>query len=109
MVSLSLYNVPAPGQCLRGEDKFLGTVRTAMHKAPLTALAAGLRARLAAKDVELQLRIVDMQTVDVQNEVYGELDYQGLVLEKHRVGTSFSRVSDAIKDSDIVGINANYT
>jgi hopanoid C-3 methylase len=109
MVSLSLYNVPAPGQCLPGEDRFLGTVRIGMHKAPLTALAAGLRERLAAKDVELHLRVVDMQTVDVQNEVYGELDYQGLMLEKHRVGTSFSRVTDTIKDSDIVGINANYT
>ena len=31
---VSLYAVPAPGQKIKGETSYLGTVRTHMHKAP---------------------------------------------------------------------------
>ena len=109
MMQISLYAVPAPGQTIKGEDKFLGTVRTHMHKAPFTALVAGLRGRLEERGVRAQIRIVDMQTLSADRTQYGEVDFGGLVLEKFRVGCAFEDMIDNLKDDDIIGINANFT
>ena len=49
MLTVTLFSVPAPGQCVKGDDRFLGTVRTNMHKAPLTALAAGLEESMLSR------------------------------------------------------------
>ncbi|HEY0514094.1 MAG TPA: radical SAM protein [Thermoanaerobaculia bacterium] len=102
MLNVALFAVPAPGQCIRGEEQYLGTVRTHMHKAPLTALAAWVRETA-------NVRIVDMQTRDRQATRYGEIEFEGMVLEKYRLGCPFEAVDDEIRDSDIVGINANFT
>jgi len=104
MLNVTLFSVPAPGQCIKGEGEYLGTVRTHMHKAPLTALAAWTR-----HEEGVAVRIVDMQTLRREATPYGEIDYEGLVLEKHRVGAPFEAVDDEIRDSDVVGINANFT
>jgi hopanoid C-3 methylase len=109
MIQVSLYAVPAPGQSIKGDAKFIETVRTHMHKAPYTALLAGVKARLAEYGVPSYLRIVDMQTLADDREKYGEIDFGGLTLEKFRVGCPFERVADSLRDDDIVGINANFT
>lgn len=101
-MKVTLYAIPAPGQSIYGEQQYLGTVRTHMHKAALTALAAWVK---PVADVS----IVDMQTQNPQAIKYGEIDFNGLVLEKYRVGTPFDEVAESIKESDIVGINANFT
>jgi radical SAM superfamily enzyme YgiQ (UPF0313 family) len=109
MMQVSLYAVPAPGQSIKGESKFVETVRTHMHKAPFTALIAGLPERLEELGVRAEVRVVDMQTLAPDREKYGEIDFGGLTLEKFRVGCCFERVADFLKDDDIVGINANFT
>ena len=109
MITVTLYAVPAPGQCIKGESKFLGTVRTNMHKAPLTALAAGLEQCLDREGVKTSVSIVDMQTTKSGMTKYGELDLDGLMLEKYRVGMPFEGANDSLDASDIVGINSNFT
>lgn len=109
MILASLYSVPAPGQRLRGETKFLGTVRTHMHKAPLTALASGTRERLQRRGIAATIRIIDMQTLGSDEECYGSLDYEGLILDKFRIGCTFESVADRVREDDVVGINANFT
>lgn len=42
MITVSLYVIPFPGQCVKGEDTFLETVRPYVHKSPYTALIAGV-------------------------------------------------------------------
>jgi len=115
MLTVTLFSVPAPGQCIKGDDRFLGTVRTSMHKAPLTALAAGLKEDLLARDVELDLRICDMQTQGAETyedrfkERYGEFQLGSITLEKYRIGLPFEAVVAEITDSNVVGINSNFT
>ncbi|WP_454869164.1 B12-binding domain-containing radical SAM protein [Pseudomonas farris] len=115
MLTVTLFSVPAPGQCVKGDDRFLGTVRTSMHKAPLTALAAGLKEAMLARGVIVDVRICDMQTQgalrveDRLKEKYGELCFGDLVLEKYRVGLPFNAVIKEIQESDVIGINSNFT
>lgn len=115
MLRVTLFSVPAPGQCIKGDDRFLGTVRTNMHKAPLTALVAGLRNTLLARDVVVDLRICDMQTQgadryeDRCKVKYGELQLGDLILEKYRIGQPFEAVLTEIANSDVIGINSNFT
>lgn len=80
-----------------------------MHKASLTALTAGLEQRLRGDGICSRVRIVDMQTLGRQKEKYGEIDFGGLLLEKYRVGCPFGAVSNSLKETDVVGINANFT
>ncbi|WFS17904.1 cobalamin-dependent protein [Pseudomonas sp. 905_Psudmo1] len=115
MLTVMLFSVPAPGQCVKGDDRFLGTVRTSMHKAPLTALAAGLKDALLARDVVIDVHICDMQTQgaekyeDRQKVKYGELKLGNITLEKYRIGLPFEEVIAEIVDSDVIGINSNFT
>lgn len=100
-MKVTLVATPAPSQYVDGSDRPLGTVRTYMHKAPITALAAWLR---DSADVE----ILDMQaTRDVTS--YGTLPMGGVALEKCRVGMSFEDADELLADSDVVGLNANFT
>ncbi len=61
MLKVSLYAVPVPAQCVKGEKKFLGTTRVFMHKASYTALIAGLPDRLQKRDVDAYIQIVDLR------------------------------------------------
>jgi radical SAM superfamily enzyme YgiQ (UPF0313 family) len=109
MITVSLYVIPFPGQCVKGEDTFLETVHPYVHKSPYTALIAGLKPRLVRKNVDINIRIIDMQTLKVEKEKYGELNYPKMTLEKFRVGCYFDEVKDYVKEDDIIGINANFT
>ncbi|WP_439853852.1 B12-binding domain-containing radical SAM protein [Pseudomonas yamanorum] len=115
MLTVTLFSVPAPGQCVKGDDRFLGTVRTSMHKAPLTALVAGLKDALLARDVVVELKICDMQTQgaikyeDRCKVKYGELQLGHVTLEKYRIGLPFEAVVPEIAGSDVIGINSNFT
>ncbi|UZJ57949.1 radical SAM protein [Pseudomonas sp. KU26590] len=115
MLRVTLFSVPAPGQCIKGDDRFLGTVRTNMHKAPLTALVAGLRNTLSARNVVVDLHICDMQTQgatsyeDRCKVKYGELQLGDITLEKYRIGQPFEAVVSEITTSDVIGINSNFT
>ncbi|TAL67851.1 MAG: radical SAM protein [Bacteroidetes bacterium] len=109
MIVVKLIASPIPGLCIAGENKFLGTVRPNMHKASLTALSAGLVERLDESGVHCELEIVDMQIGDVQFTKYGILDYENLVIEKHRVGIPFENIKLKIVESDIIGLSANFT
>jgi hypothetical protein len=115
MLTVTLFAVPAPGQCVKGDNRFLGTVRTSMHKAPLTALAAGLKETMLARDVFIDVRICDMQTQSVvrvedrHKEKYGELSLGNITLEKYRIGLPFDAVTEEIIMSDVIGINSNFT
>ncbi len=102
---ISLYAVPAPGQKVKGETSYLGTVRTHMHKAPLTAIAADLRKKMP----EIDVRIIDMQTISVDEYKYGEFDFDGITLEKYRLGCPFEKVIGNLKEDDLIGISANFT
>ncbi|MCW5729481.1 MAG: cobalamin-dependent protein [Alphaproteobacteria bacterium] len=106
-----LFAVPAPGQCVKGESKFLGTVRTNMHKASLTALAASLRNMLTIDGLtDVHIKITDLQTAGSEKIRYGELRLgSNVVLEKYRVGADFWQANHDILDAEIVGISANYT
>src|SRR6266446_2651458 len=109
-VLITLFSLPAPGQCLKGDDRFLSTVRTRMHKAPLTALAAGLVDDLASDGISAEVRISDLQTRQPTRVWYGELDLgEGVVLDKYRVGAEFAEADDEIRNSGVVGINSNFT
>jgi hypothetical protein len=100
-MKVTLVATPAPAQYVNGSDRPLGTVRTYMHKAPITALAAWLR---DSADVG----ILDMQsTRDVTS--YGTLLLGDVELEKCRVGMSFEEADELLADSDVVGLNANFT
>lgn len=115
MLRVTLFSVPAPGQCIKGDDRFLGTVRTNMHKAPLTALVAGLRNTLLARNVVVDLKICDMQTQgasryeDRCKVKYGELKLGDIILEKYRIGQPFEAVVSKVVSSDVIGINSNFT
>jgi hypothetical protein len=100
-MKLTLVAAPAPAQFVEGIEHPLGTVRTHMHKAPLTALASWLR-----DDAEVS--ILDMQ-VDRTQTPYGMLSMGSLDLEKRRVGMTFEAADDLLADTDVVGINANFT
>jgi len=104
-----LFAVPAPAQRVLGEREILGTVRTHMHKAPLTALSAGLAARLRADGIDASVEIVDMQTGGDDRVKYGELRLGNLTLEKLRVGMPFDAVESVVAGSDVVGVNSNFT
>jgi hypothetical protein len=107
---VTLFAVPAPGQCVKGEPKFLGTVRTNMHKASLTALAASLRNTLALDGlIDIHVKISDLQTAGDDKIKYAEMKLGHVVLEKYRVGADFSLANHDIVDSDVIGISANYT
>lgn len=100
-MKLALVAPPVPAQYAPGADRPLGTVRTDMHKAPITALAAWLR------DCA-EVHILDMQA-DRQVNSYGTLPMGHLKLDKCRVGMPFDKAVELLSDSDIVGINANFT
>jgi radical SAM superfamily enzyme YgiQ (UPF0313 family) len=82
-----------------------------MHKAPLTALAANLAANLAEDGLrDVEIRICDLQTRGHEQTYYGNLDFgSGVLLEKYRVGAQFAEADGDIRESTIIGINANYT
>ena len=100
-MKVSLVAAPAPAQFVEGIEHPLGTVRTHMHKAPLTALASWVR-----DDVDVS--ILDMQ-IDRTQTPYGTLAMGSLELEKRRVGMPFEQADELLADMDIVGINANFT
>lgn len=100
-MKVSLVAAPAPAQFAEGVDHPLGTVRTHMHKAPLTALASWLRD-------EADVGILDMQADRTQTP-YGTLPLGSLSLEKRRVGMTFEDADRQLADSDVVGVNANFT
>ena len=101
MMRVTLVAAPAPAQFVAGVDQPLGTVRTHMHKAPLTALASWLRN-------DADVAILDMQ-VDRTQTAYGTLRMGTIELEKRRVGMTFEEADERLTDSDIVGVNANFT
>lgn len=86
-----------------------------MHKAPLTALAAGLKDALLARDVVIELNICDMQTQGAQHyedrckTKYGELQLGAITLEKYRIGLPFDAVIAEVVGADVIGINSNFT
>lgn len=100
-MKVTLVAAPAPAQYVDGSDRPLGTVRTYMHKAPLTAVAAWLR-----DDADVQ--ILDMQ---MKRDVtaYGTLAMGDVTLEKRRVGMAFEEADALLADSDVIGVNANFT
>lgn len=114
---VSLFSLPAPGQKIMGTGSYLNTVRTQMHKAPLTALVAGTAKRLRIHNLEerFSFRIVDLQipsTGKAQDRVevkYGELSIEGLILEKFYVGRHIEDSRDDVLASDVIGINCNFT
>lgn len=86
-----------------------------MHKAPLTALAAGLKDALLARDVAVELTICDMQTQgaeryeDKSKTLYGELQLGSITLEKYRIGLPFEAVIAEVLAANVIGINSNFT
>jgi hopanoid C-3 methylase len=100
-MKVTLIAAPAPAQFVAGVELPLGTVRTHMHKAPLTALAAWLR-----DDADVQ--VLDMQ-IDRKETVYGSLGMGSVELEKRRIGMTFAEAANSLWDSDVIGINANFT
>ncbi|WP_046746000.1 B12-binding domain-containing radical SAM protein [Kordia zhangzhouensis] len=108
-MKVTLLANPIPGQSINGTDEFLGTVRPFMHKASLTALAAGLEDRLSLKGIKSTIEIIDMQVGAVEKTHYGIIDYGELQLDKYRIGIPFESIKGKILESDIIGLSANFT
>lgn len=109
MIKVTLLANPIPGQCVSGSDLFLGTVRSFMHKASLTALVSGLEQRLIGLGVRSSIEIIDMQVGKIDKIRYGTLDYGRIQLDKYRIGLPFSHIKDKVLESDIIGLSANFT
>jgi radical SAM superfamily enzyme YgiQ (UPF0313 family) len=106
---IKLFSVPVPGQCIEGEDVFLGTVRLSMHKASVLAIATSLQNFIQRKGFEADIEIVDMQDDKKNRHDYGILNYKKIQLIKYRVGASFESVISKIQEADIIAVSINYT
>ncbi|MEW6329289.1 MAG: hypothetical protein AB1468_04180, partial [Candidatus Micrarchaeota archaeon] len=73
-----------------------------------TMLENGLRADFP--DIKPKIDIIDMKMMaPVREEKYGEVAYGARMIEKYRIGASFSDAKEQIKQTDIVGLTANFT
>lgn len=113
---VTLFSLPAPCQRVKETGAQINTVRTHMHKASLTALAAGIRKAVPKHDLDrLDLRIVDLQIPisghgdDVEEWKYGEIDLNGLILEKLMVGRRFESAREEIASTWVLGVSCNFT
>lgn len=102
---ITLFETPGVVLRRRSDQALLGEVLTNYPKHPQLMVAAVLRESLDA-----DIALVDMKATEpARLQKIGEVPYGDETLEKLMVGCSFDSVTGQIRESDVIGITANFT